>query len=174
MREIMFWRILAALLTIFISSAPALAVTPDELADLRRAGLGDEVLLALIETTGVQGSLGTAAALDLKRAGVSDRVIAAAIRRGHVPEAVDTVPPDMVADEVPNVAIIGGPEPEAPPASPEVVVVPWIIPVSVVHAPRRPQKPYLGDYRGFGRFINDDFRPRNDGFIDPAPRSRQR
>jgi hypothetical protein len=53
-----------------------------------------------------------------------------------------------------------------------VLVVPWIIPVQQGHRPRRPQKPYLGDYRGFGRFINDDFRPRSDGFIDPLSRPR--
>jgi hypothetical protein len=172
MGENMSWRILAALVALWISSAPVLAVTPDELVDLRRAGLGDEVLLALIETTGVQGPLGAAAALDLKRAGLSDRVIAAAIRRGRLPEAAAATPPDVVADDVPNVAIIGGVEPEGPPASPEVLVVPWIIPVQQAHRPRRPQKPYLGDYRGFARFINDDFRPRSDGFIDPPSRPR--
>jgi hypothetical protein len=170
----MFLRILAALLAVWIWSAPVLAVTPDELAELRRAGLGDEVLLALIETTGVQGSLSTAAALDLKRAGVSDRVIAAAIRRGHVADVAAAPPLDMVADDVPNVAIIGAAEPEVLGASPEIVLVPWIIPVGHGHTPRRPQKPYLGNFRGFGRFINDDFRPRHDGFIDPASRPPRR
>jgi hypothetical protein len=100
-------------------------------------------------------------------------VIAAAIRRGHAPEAA-AVSPDIVADDVPNVAIIGAVEPEVPQLGPEIVVVPWIIPVRLRHVPRRPQKPYLGDYRGFGRFINDDFRPRSDGFVEPASRSSQR
>ena len=44
--------VLVATLSLAASSA-ASAVTPDELAALAKAGLGDEVLLALIESTGM-------------------------------------------------------------------------------------------------------------------------
>ena len=85
--------------------AVALAVTPEELARLRAAGLGDQVLLALVDTTGVQGRVGADEAMDLARAGVSDRVIAAAIRRAAADEARALLPPEPVVEQTPLEAI---------------------------------------------------------------------
>lgn len=152
---------------VIVSAAPAAAVTPDELARLHEAGLGDEVLSALIDATGVQGEVDAQQALDLRQAGVSDRIIAQAIRRS----AADTVPATVPQP---------GPMPAATaalvPAATDVVVVPWIVGVPVrPHPCRGCTAPTLGSYRGFGRFINTDLRPLNtdlrplnDGFVDPA------
>jgi hypothetical protein len=146
--------------------AAALAVTPEELARLRAAGLGDQVLLALVDTTGVQGRVGADEAMDLARAGVSDRVIAAAIRRAADDEARALLPPEPIVEQMAPAAIA----PARAACRHRVVpvpVVPWVV-VPVV--PRRPHglaKPTLGDYKGPGRFINTDLRPLNNGFVEP-------
>jgi hypothetical protein len=150
-------------------SGPALAVTPDELAALAQAGLGDEVLLALIESTGVDRAVDATRSLALKRAGVSDRVIAAAVRASYRPPLVPIVEPVAAApciDCEANVAVIGSGPPPVAVVEREVFYLPWIWggPVRPVDS-RRPG-PYLpGSKGGFGRFIND-------GFVDRKPRSR--
>ena len=145
-----------AVLAVVLSPAMALAVTPDELVELRRAGLGDEVLVALIEATGVTSPVGAGEARRLKAEGLSDAVIAAAVRASNAARPVPEPEP------VPNVAVIGG-EP-GPPAGVEreVVFVPWLVPVRKPGPAPRPAKPYFSGDRGFGRFIND-------GVAAPAP-----
>jgi hypothetical protein len=158
----------AAVLIVFVLGLPALAlaVTPEDLARLRAAGLGDQVLLALVDTTGVQGRVGADEAMDLARAGVSDRVIAAAIRRAAADEARALLPPEPIVELTPA-AVPPAPEPPVVTELVPVPVVPWVV-VPVV--PRRlhgPAKPTLGDYKGPGRFINTDLRPLNNGFVEP-------
>ena len=159
--------LLVATLALAVSD-PALAVTPDELAALAQAGLGDEVLLALIESTGMDRGVDAARSLALKRAGVSDRVIAAAVRASYQPPPVPIVEPVAAAPCIEceaNVAVIGG-DPPPVVVEREVYYVPWIMggPVRPAHG-RRPG-PYLpGNKGGFGRFIND-------GFVDRTPRRR--
>jgi hypothetical protein len=174
-------RVIAVLTLLVLASAPALAVTPQELADLHTAGLGDDVLAALIETTGVQGSIDGAAALELRRAGLSDLVIAQAIRRAgpdasrqpEMPSSVAATPPAPMEES--NVAVIGGsPDPvPAPVVQPAVVFVPWIL-APARHRCRGCDAPTLAGYRGPGRFINTDLRPvntdlrpLNNGFVAP-------
>lgn len=147
--------------------AVALAVTPEELARLRAAGLGEQVLLALVDTTGVQGRLGADEAMDLERAGVSDRVIAAAIRRAAADEARALLPPEPVVEQTPLQAI--APEPPVVTEFVPVPVVPWVV---VPRRPHGPAKPTLGSYKGPGRFINTDLRPLNNGFVEP-PHTRE-
>jgi hypothetical protein len=144
--------------------AVALAVTPEELARLRAAGLGEQVLLALVDTTGVQGRVGADEAMDLARAGVSDRVIAAAIRRAAADEARVLLPPEPVV-ETPLQAI--APEPPVVTEFVPVPVAPWVALPVVPRRPHGPAKPTLGSYKGPGRFINTDLRPLNDGFVEP-------
>jgi hypothetical protein len=164
----------AAALIVFALGLPvvALAVTPEELARLRAAGLGDQVLLALVDTTGVQGRMGADEAMDLARAGVGDRVIAAAIRRAAADEARALLPPEPVVEQTasPDIA----PPPELPVLTQvvPVPVVPWVAVPVFVHRPHGPAKPTLGDYRGPGRFINTDLRPLNNGFVEP-PQTRE-
>jgi hypothetical protein len=136
--------------------APASAVTPDELAALSKEGLGDEVLIALIDASGLSVVVDATAALQLKRHGVSERVIAAAVRASTPPPAVEPVADVCWACEPPP--------PVSPVASPPVVVerevlrevyyVPWVVRPSRP-GPAKASQPYLAGNRGFGRFIND-------------------
>ena len=161
----------AAALTVVALGFPvaAFAVTPDDLARLRAAGLGDQVLLALVDTTGVQGRMGTEEALDLSRAGVSDRVIAAAIRRAAADEARALQPPEPIVEDVPP-AMAPPPEPPVVTELVPVPVVPWVAVPVIAHRPHGPAKPTLGNYSGPGRFINTDLRPLNNGFVEPPER----
>ena len=139
-------------------SGPALAVTPDELAALAQAGLGDEVLLALIESTGVDRAVDATRSLALRRAGVSDRVIAAAVRASHETPAVAAIADPVAATPCEpcdaNVAVIGGDSPVAV-VQREVYYVPWIWAMPRGPAHPRPSGPYLPGHKGVGRFIND-------------------
>lgn len=157
--------LLVATLVLALSSG-ASAVTPDELAALTKAGLGDEVLLALIESTGMDRAVDAARSLALKRAGVSDRVIAAAVRASYQAPAPPIADPVAVAPCVQceaNVAVIGGTPPVAV-VQREVYYLPWIWAAPVRPGPPRASGPYLPGHKGFGRFIND-------GFVDRTPRS---
>jgi hypothetical protein len=148
--------VLAILVVTLAASGRADAVTPAELAALARAGLGDEVLLALVETTGLTAAVEGAEALELKRAGVSDRVIAAAVRASKPPAAVGAVEPPPCEPCEPNIAVIG----DAPPlvvVERQVYYLPWVWGAPVVRRPV-PAKPYFEGDRGFGRFINDGVR----------------
>ncbi len=146
-------RLVTAMAIVAASLLPATAgaVTTGELVELRRAGLGDEVLIALIEATGVPLPVGADEAIRLKQAGLSDAVIAAAVR-------ASTPSPDQAwseADPAPNVAVIGA-APEPPTVvEREVVYVPWLVAVPKRPVSPRPAKPYFEGDRGFGRFIND-------------------
>jgi hypothetical protein len=165
-------RFAAVLMFVLGLPALALAVTPEDLARLRAAGLGDQVLLALVDTTGVQGRVGADEAMDLARAGLSDRVIAAAIRRAAADEARALLPPEPIVEQMAPAAI--APTPESPVVT-ELVPVPVVPWVALPIVPRRqhgPSKPTLGDYKGPGRFINTDLRPLNNGFVEP-PQTRE-
>lgn len=148
-------------------SGPAMAVTPEELAALARAGLGEEVLLALIESTGLDRVIDAERSLGLKRAGVSDRVIAAAVRASHRTPAV-TVPIAEAAaqclDCEANIAVIGD-KPPVTIVQREIYYLPFMWGVRAGRPSGRPAAPYLAGDRGFGRFIND-------GYNDRTPRGR--
>lgn len=87
-------------------SASALSLR--DLIELSRAGLGDEVLLALIDVDRPVFAIDAETLKSLKAAGVSERVIVAVVRSGRAPVA------PVVATE---------PEPETPVAAPEPQVV---------------------------------------------------
>lgn len=142
-------------------ATPALAVTPAELAALSRAGLSDQVLLALIEATGVDHPVDAQGALELQGAGVSQAVIAAAVRASHLPVAepgLQATPPDVLCDGCDNIAVIGGTAPPGPDVlqrDVSYVHVPWVVAVpGRGHLPHK-ARPYFEGDRGFGRFIND-------------------
>jgi hypothetical protein len=148
-------------------STTTLAVTPEELASLHRAGLGDVVLAALIETTGVQGRIDGPLAVELRQAGVSDPVIAQAIRQAALDSATREEPPaaedpGLLPSPASNVAIIGGHDDEPPPVVgvSDVVFVPLVVGVAR-HGCRSCGAPALPVDRAFGRFLNTDLRPLN-------------
>lgn len=108
-------RWISAALTAFLLSIVGVpraeAITARDIMDLARAGLGDEVLLALIEVDGSIFNIDPAALAELKKAGLSDRVIEAMVRSGRNP-APPPEPPLQLAE--PQVS-------EAPP--PQVIVI---------------------------------------------------
>jgi hypothetical protein len=101
----------AALIAVGLSAIPARAdaITLREVIELTRAGLGEEVLLALIEIDQRVFPVDPATMRMLKDAGVSEKVIVAIVKSGRTP------PPLPPADLTP-VAI-------DPPAAPEPQVV---------------------------------------------------
>jgi len=106
------------------------AVTIRDVIELTKAGLSDQVLLALIEVDRSVFAIDTATLKQLKEAKVSDAVIVALIRSGRTPPVEPPVmePPPIYEPE-------GRPEPQvividhhdAP--APAPVVVPYPVPV---------------------------------------------
>lgn len=101
-----------ALLVLCLGTATAEAVTVKDIIDLTRAGLGEEVLLALIEVDGGVFTINTETLTELKKAGVSERVIEAMVRSGRTPPPEPPPPPPAVYQ----------PEPPEPP-QPQVIVI---------------------------------------------------
>ena len=69
--------VLAFLLLLGPAAGIALAVTSAQLVELMKAGLGDDVLIALIQTDGSTFQLTTADIIALHKQGLSDKVILA-------------------------------------------------------------------------------------------------
>ena len=85
--------------------ARADALTVRDIVELTRSGLGEEVLLALIEIDRSVFPIDAASIKQLKADGVSERVIVAMVRSGReVPQ------PEQVAADAP--AVIPAPEPQ--------------------------------------------------------------
>src|SRR5689334_13302756 len=105
-------RVLIALLAVLsLAAGRAEAVTVRDLIELSKAGLGDEVLLALIEVERSVFTIDTATLKTLKEAGISDTVIVALIKSGRQATKPETAPM---------------PEPEPAPAparDPQVIVI---------------------------------------------------
>ena len=119
-----------ALIVLSLAAAKAEAVTAKDIIDLARAGLGEEVLLALVEVDGGVFNIDTATLTDLKKAGVSERVIAAMVRSGRtrppgLPQPMPVYEPDPSLLQ-PQVIVI---EHERPVVEQVVVPVPVFIPV---------------------------------------------
>jgi hypothetical protein len=117
-----------------LATAPAAeALTTKEIIELARAGLGEEVLLALIDVDRGVYEIDPASLKLLKQAGVSERVIVAMVRSGRErplpPEPQPVVePPVEQTAPPPQVVVIERPAPEVR----EVMV-----PVYVAVAPGR-------------------------------------
>lgn len=107
-------RFIPAALIAFLLSAVAApraeAITAQDIIGLARAGLGEEVLLALIEVDGSIFSIDPATLTELKKAGISDRVIEAMVRSGRNPAPPPQPPLEMTE------------APPRPPA-PQVIVI---------------------------------------------------
>ena len=87
----------AALLT--ASGARAEAVTLREIVELTKAGLSEEVLLALIEVDRRVFSIDSETVKSLQDAGVSPRVIVAIVKSGRMPPAAEPVVPERIVTE---------------------------------------------------------------------------
>jgi hypothetical protein len=145
--------------------ASASAVTVRDIIELTKAGLSDDILMALIDSDRTVFSLDKNEILALKKAGVSEAVMLKMLRT-RIEFVAPTATPEMEAapataapePPIPGLVVIG----EQPPPAPVTVVVPqyFYVPYSIWGVPGRhqiptPQPVIAPQYRGFGRFIND-------------------
>lgn len=141
-------RLLIALFAIFVLGAGrAEAVTIRDIIELSKAGLGDDVLIALIEVDRRVFTVDTATLKQLKQAGVSEAVIVALIRSGQPPrtEPVADAPAPAAEPRQSEVIVIDHRDPAPTPApapAPVAYPVPVAVPVYV---------PVPTHSRGFGR-----------------------
>jgi hypothetical protein len=91
------------LITLTLTFVPtrADALTVRDVVELTRAGLGEEVLLALIEVDRSIFPIDAATIKELKASGVSERVIAAMVRSGR-----EIPPPEQVVSDTPQPATL--------------------------------------------------------------------
>ena len=95
---------------LMLAPARAEALTLQEIIELSRAGLGEEVLLALIEVNQRVYPIDTETVRTLKGAGLSEKIIIAIVKSGRTPPP--PVPEALPLDVVPP-----------PPPEPQVIVV---------------------------------------------------
>jgi hypothetical protein len=142
--------------------ARADAITLREVIELHQAGVGEEVLLALIEIDQRVFPTDPATIRSLKNAGVSERVIVAIVKSGRMPVVPDAEPAP-VASEPPEPQVVVG-ERERPVVREVAVPVPVYVAVPVrrssrsIHDDRddRPRKPAEPVYWGWGGKLRPD------------------
>jgi hypothetical protein len=119
--------VMVILLLFLLPTRPAEALTVNDIINLTRAGLSDEVLVALIEVDGSMFAIDTATLTKLKEAGVSERVIVAMVRSGRTKPVEEVQPTGVSPPEPPPVVPV---ERESQPP-PLVVAVPISVYVPV-------------------------------------------
>jgi hypothetical protein len=153
-------RTLILLLALLCLPVTASAVTVRDIIELSKAGLPDDVLVAVIEADRTIFTLDKDQILELKRAGVSHAVIKKMLRsRSEFEAPVEHPVPEPVFTQ-PELL----PPPPAPPQAEPEVAVPQVyyVPYSIWGVPRTrhprhvPPQPFMIQPNGgFGRFIND-------------------
>lgn len=122
-------------LTVFaLAAGRAEAVTVRDVIELTKAGLSDQVLLALIEVDRGVFAIDTVTVKQLKDAGVSEAVIVALIRSGRTPRAPEPQPfvepaPAYEPPVRPQPEIIVIDHHDAPAPAPVMVPYPVAVPV---------------------------------------------
>ena len=160
----------AACLAVGLALYPvrAEAITLREVIDLSKAGVGEEVLLALIEIDQRVFPIDPATIRALKAAGVSEKVILAIVRSGRTPAPQPDVDPVLVAPDPPPPQVVVV-ERERPVVHEVAVPVPVYVAVPVdrhsidrhsksVHDDRddRSRKPAEPVYWGWGGKLRPD------------------
>ena len=150
-------RIAFALIVLLLAgpATRAEALTIRDVIELTKAGISDEVLLALIDVDGGVYANDAATLKRLKEAGVSERVMVALVRSGRerrLPEP-PPAPPEEEAAAPPQVVVIEHHEPRQPEVQQVVVPVPVYVPVyparrsrrnvDAVHHPRPVESTYV-------------------------------
>lgn len=123
--------LIAFLFLVLPLAAPAEALTIRDIIELTKAGVGEEVLLALVEVDRGVFAIDPVTIKRLKEAGVSERVIVALVRSGREPIPEEPAPVVVTPPEPPppHVVVI-----DHEPSVREVMVpVPVYVPVA---APR--------------------------------------
>ena len=107
MRRSLGWsaKVLLVIAALAIGASRADAITLAEIIQLTKAGLDEDVLLALIEVDQRVFSIDPDTMKELKAAGVSPRVIVAIVKSGRTPQpqsepAIESVPPDPPQPQV--------------------------------------------------------------------------
>jgi hypothetical protein len=176
-----FWVVTILAAAIGASPARAEAITLREIVELTRAGMSDEVLLALIEVDQRVFAVDPETLKSLKDAGVSPAVIVAIVKSGRMPQpqpepVVEVLPPEPpppqvvvverpvvhevpVAVPVPVYVAVGGRSHGAHREQPYIVTptpfVPFGTPVLSVERPE-PRKRPEPVYWGFGGKLRPD------------------
>lgn len=154
-------------LGVLLLPVSANAVTVRDIIELTRAGLPDDVLVAVIDADRTVFVLDKDQILELKEAGVSRAVLLKMLRSrrefdpstGAGQGAPQDAPVVTEAPPPPHLVVIGAP----PAPQPVTIVVPqyFYVPVPIwgaaaPHAPRLAPQPFMPpERRGFGRFMND-------------------
>jgi hypothetical protein len=132
MRRIAFF--VLPLITLFPPSASALTVR--DVVELTRAGLGEDIILALIEVDPSVFPIDTATLKMLKEAGVRERVIVAMIRSGRMqpPASTEPIAPVVIEeDRAPDPQVVVIDHHDAPQVREVPVAVPVYVPVPVTN-----------------------------------------
>jgi hypothetical protein len=117
-----------------LAAGRAEAVTIRDLIELSKAGLGDEVLIALIEVDRQVFNIDAPTLKKMKEAGVSETVIVALIRSGRTPRvepAPAPVPAPQPEPREPEVIVIDHHDAPAPAPAPVAYPIPVAVPVYV-------------------------------------------
>ena len=126
---------LAIVASLVLTAARAEALSVRDVIELSKAGLGEEVLLALIEVDPSIFAIDAPTLKQLKAAGVSERVIVAMIKSGRTPrpEPIAAADPDPAPAprHEPEVVVIDHRDAPAPAPAPAPVAYPVAMPVYV-------------------------------------------
>ena len=98
--------VLATMAALAVSARAAHALTIRDIIELARAGLGDDVILALIEVDRGVYPIDAATLKQLKAAGVGDRVLVALVRSGREAPPVPEPPLQEAAAEAPAPQVV--------------------------------------------------------------------
>lgn len=156
-------------------SRPAVAVSVEDLVNLKANGLSDEVLVALIETDGSVFNLSPEDVLALHRRGLSERVllamIATAKRRAVEIRTESVQPPPIQQSIVQRVEVHTQVERRVERRVETPVFVP--VPVAVPVRHREPERPARPVYWGFGgQRRPDSWQPASERTPDRKPEAR--
>jgi len=126
--------VLALLLVLPLVPASAEAVTIRDIIELTKAGLGDNVLLALIEVDGGVFNIDTETLTKLKNAGVNEQVIVALVRSGRTRPVEEPAQATITDAPEPQPEFYQPPQPEVREVIVQVPVpVPVFVPVGHSH-----------------------------------------
>lgn len=154
----------AAVLLLAGAVGRAEALTIRDVIELTKAGVSEEVLLALIDVDGGVYASDTETLKALKEAGVSERVMVALVRSGRERRLPEPTPPPAPQDEAqapaPPVVVVEHHEPQVQQV---VVPVPVYVPVYTSRA-RAHRDPNVTQ-----RVVTGDFAPSNYVPFSPAP-----
>src|SRR5687767_8993868 len=92
----------------------ASAVTARDIIELTKAGLSDDILIAVIEADRTVFTLDKDQILELKKAGVSNAVLLKMIRTRTELEPAPETPPSTERYAQPEIVVIGTPPPPPP------------------------------------------------------------